>query len=902
MKKMKLGAKLNISFAVVLFIPMIIATLFSIVYYSQKIRSEAISKISSDLKIAEMAYQHSTSEIEKIAHSYAQQKTITVLLGLNLGEKLGNDLAQSARRDGIDLITVVDQSNKVLVRAHAPKKIHDVIDPRIYIQRALTGKSDSGTEVLNVEDLKKEGFNIEQKIFGSSKKVLTLTGVAPVYDRQQENVIGVLIARRIINNDSDILKATCKNLNLNTALFESTNLIASCSGDPGNGDFMPPDKKSLQKVLDNSQPLHVADISKGGSIFKCSPITDENHKTIGVLVVQKGVSEYLQTRNIAIITLVAIFLVGFLLALTTKTMIERQILIPVQRLITGTNRISEGSYGYQLEVLSGDEIGELTGAFNKMTLELGEYDRQLKEYNLQLEERVKERTSELQIANEQLISANTVLEDTLEILNPGVSRLIGNNQQQLGLVYATELVADVCNYTKLNMILGETMMGEFMKKFFREGHKLLAEYRGMFDKTVGDQIVAVFGTPKDFAPASPLHPFDAVSCALELVRAAERINQILQAAIQDNYTSIVARHKSLSSEDRKSVRIEDLRFQCRVGINTSNPSSDREIDRMRMVMMGAETCVDYTAQGGAIIYAFRLESTGTPGEIHIGENTKRLVDHVYVLEEMQPITLKGLGIQPRYKVMGHQSLFDRVYPKTEFYQKFCNQVPPILEHLINHIRVGKVEIKEVRKIEKHLDVNISYLEHLSGIYNLSMARALFSYAIGQAIDLEEERLDAMLFAALWSNAQQIKNPALESMEAYSIASQIPDDINAELSIHLADDIMKSKQLNVETQIVRMCNQFDYMVFDRTYLKQRGQEVLPPKEVVSLMKIEGKYEPSILIELSKLFIVDEEDIPFDRKDRFNTIILPRDPEELARNLAKYYSPEQREKIISTIQKV
>ena len=87
MKKLKLGTQLNISFALVLFVPMIIATVFSIVYFSQKIQEEAITKMKSDLKIADLIYQDSVIEMNTLTSVYAQKKVITVLLGFNIGEK-----------------------------------------------------------------------------------------------------------------------------------------------------------------------------------------------------------------------------------------------------------------------------------------------------------------------------------------------------------------------------------------------------------------------------------------------------------------------------------------------------------------------------------------------------------------------------------------------------------------------------------------------------------------------------------------------------------------------------------------------------------------------------------------------------------------------------------------------
>ncbi len=901
MRRLKLGTQLNISFALVLFVPMIIAVIFSIVYYSNKIQQAAVNAISSEMKIADIIYQNAVTDMKNLANAYAQQKVVTVLLSLNLGEKLGGDLAKSANLDNIDMITIVDTANQVMVRSHAPKKISDVIADKSYIAEAISGEAVSGTETMTLAELEQEGFNVGHKLFAKADVILTLTGVAPVYDRQRENIVGAIIVRRILNKDSEIIKNIAHNLNINAALFEHANLIAGAAAPDAEEDIIPPPPNFLHQVLGANMAMHIADISEGGTILKCMPVKDFNKQPVGALMVQTGVAEYIRTRNIAVVTLIAIFLTGFVLAFSIKTIIARRIIIPVQRLKEGTERIGDGDYTHSLEVVPGDEIGELTEAFNKMAMDLHEYDRQLKDYNLQLEARVKERTQELQAANEQLIKANTVMEETLERLNPGVSRLIGNNKQQLGLVYATEMVADICNYTKLNMILGETMMGEFMKKFFRESHILLAKYRGMLDKTVGDQIVAIFGTAKDQSPPSAIHPFDAIACAIQLVKASEKINQFMQGAIQDNYTAIVARHRSLSKEDRENARIEELKFQCRIGINTSNPSSPREIDRMRMVMMGAETCVDYTAQGGAIIYAFRLESSGKPGEIHIGENTRRLAENVYVLEDMPPITLKGLGVQRGYRVAGQQSVFETIYPKTHFYQTYAGNIPDELFHMLNHVVIGKIQLREVQKIINYIDIGFPYLEHIAGYYNLFAARALIGYAVGETLELETDRLNALMFASLWHNGLHLKNIALEELEVDAVESQVPETIDAGLVKDILKSLEQSSPDLAEANVINMANQFDQMVYDRTYLGNRAQEIMSAKEYISLMKLEEKFEGRLLETIGDLFIVEsaeaeEEEAPVQEKAPF----LPyRDPEKLADAIEKYLTPDERRQLASRL---
>lgn len=897
MTRLKLGAQLNISFALVLVVPMVIATVFSLVYYSKKIQEQAVNTISSDMRIADLIYRNAESEMAQLAAAYAQKKVLNFLVGMSMGEKIGMGWAESAAQDQVDMITVVDRDYTVLVRSHAPRLLEDTVSPRPYIDAALAGESAAGTEILTLAALEAEGLSVDRRLMGEGARMLALTGAAPVYDRERNQVVGALVVRRLLNGRPEILTEPLeRRLAVKSVLYAGDQRIAvAVPGEGGAGDIVPPGPEVLRTVLDRNDPLHIAEIRTGGGISKLMPIADFTGEPVAVLMVQAGVSQYLRTRHTAVATLLGILAVGLLLAFLVKTIVERRIVTPVERLMRGVEKIGGGEYDHQLQVTSADEIGELTGAFNRMARDLAEYDRQLKEYNQELETRVAERTAELQVANRQLITANQVMEETLERLNPGVSRLIGDNKQQLGLVWATELVADICNYTKLNMILGDNLMGEFMKKFFRESHKLLAQYRGMFDKTVGDQIVAIFGTPKDQSPASPAHPVDAVACALKLVKAAEAINRQLQAAIQDNYTAIAARLRSLSREDREGVRIEDLRFQCRVGLNTSDPKSDREIDRMRMVMMGAETCVDYTAQGGAIIYAFRLESSGVPGEIHIGENTRRLVEHVFRLEEMPAITLKGLGSQTRYRVLGYQSPFDTVYPRTRFFQAYAGHVPERTLRLVERLRVGRIQIPEVRRINENLDVDIPYLEHMAGCVNLCLSRALFCGAMADAMDLGPERAAVIEFASLWHNAMTLHRQALDQMTPFPVADQVPEGIPVESVEAALADLAADKPRTVEGAIIALCDRFDHMAFDRTLLRTRIQETVSAKEVISLMRIEERHDPTLINHLEALMVVPEDDAE-DMPAPTELVALPGDPELLAEAIARQFSPDQRSALL------
>jgi len=315
MKNLKLGTQLNISFALVLFVPMIVATLFSIRYYSNKIQEEAVNTISSDLKTADIIYQNSIMDMKHLATAYAQKKVVTVLLSLDLGEKLGNDRAKSAQLDDLDMITVVDRSRKVLVRSHAPQKTGDILPQRNHILKAFSGSSISNTEVLNEKDLAQEGFTGQPR----EGNILTMTGVAPVYDRQREHIIGAIVVRRVLNSESEVIRRICENLNISAALFEHVSLIASCTASKEEREFIPPPLGLLRRVLAQNTSVHIAEIQKRGSISNYQPIQGFSEDPVGILMVQTGVESYLLTRQTAINNLIIIFLVGVILAFTIKT-------------------------------------------------------------------------------------------------------------------------------------------------------------------------------------------------------------------------------------------------------------------------------------------------------------------------------------------------------------------------------------------------------------------------------------------------------------------------------------------------------------------------------------------------------------------------------------------------------
>ncbi len=81
----------------------------------------------------------------------------------------------------------------------------------------------------------------------------------------------------------------------------------------------------------------------------------------------------------------------------------RMVYQPIRILRRGTERLAGGDLGHQIELASRDEIGELAASFNAMSKELGEAREEITAWTHTLEERVEQKTCELQRAQDRML-------------------------------------------------------------------------------------------------------------------------------------------------------------------------------------------------------------------------------------------------------------------------------------------------------------------------------------------------------------------------------------------------------------------------------------------------------------------------------------------------------------------
>jgi HAMP domain-containing protein/serine phosphatase RsbU (regulator of sigma subunit) len=103
------------------------------------------------------------------------------------------------------------------------------------------------------------------------------------------------------------------------------------------------------------------------------------------------------------LTLLYVLLIGvFLIVIGTPIFLSGTLINPLQTLLEGLRKVRKGQLEIEIPVKVNDEIGFLTASFNNMVSSIRESKKKLEEYADQLEEKVEERTKELQFSLAQV--------------------------------------------------------------------------------------------------------------------------------------------------------------------------------------------------------------------------------------------------------------------------------------------------------------------------------------------------------------------------------------------------------------------------------------------------------------------------------------------------------------------
>jgi two-component system NtrC family sensor kinase len=128
-------------------------------------------------------------------------------------------------------------------------------------------------------------------------------------------------------------------------------------------------------------------------------VHDKKQSVLGILDIVYPLGKIDQTIRANTITIISLaFLFVVTAALLVSFLVNRMVYLPLRDLEAGARRLAEGDLEKSIPVRSHDELGQLAASFNSMTAALRKSREELQEWGYTLEQKVKEATHELRLA------------------------------------------------------------------------------------------------------------------------------------------------------------------------------------------------------------------------------------------------------------------------------------------------------------------------------------------------------------------------------------------------------------------------------------------------------------------------------------------------------------------------
>ena len=256
-----------------------------------------------------------------------------------------------------------------------------------------------------------------------------------------------------------------------------------------------PTSEDIGKAMEsNSVAVFVGKNSQTGERIMAvsSPIVYSNGEVIGVLryVTSTRVMDR-QIVYVAGVSLMALLLIVLIVLISSNYYIHT-ILVPLRAIIDKSKKITNGSYGIQIETEYNDEIGELANTINEMSIKISENERMQTEFISSLSHELRTPLTAITGWSETLLGS--------EGLNLQTRRGMNIIHKEAGRL--TEMVLELLDFTRIqdgrmtmNMEMSD-IRSEFEDVVYMYGSRVAQDGQALEYEDNDEEIPEIFCDPK----------------------------------------------------------------------------------------------------------------------------------------------------------------------------------------------------------------------------------------------------------------------------------------------------------------------------------------------------------------------------------------------------------------------
>ncbi len=382
---MKLSYKLPLSYIFVVLLSVSLTSGFAIHYFAQSMEKRAYLALTEKAEMARLIYQKRLSEIGSNTKAIAYDSTLQSALdnknylGIEqlLEQLLKNKNVYHATLLKVDEhITVFDAEGQVLAQVGLENyplfsyQLSKLESDNTLIKKALSTKQ----------------LQIAPELIAG--ELLTFSAAMPIIKKhatnvfnQQDELIGLVLLRCVIQNNNELTHDISKLLNVSSAIYIDGNPISSSNA------IAPLSETRYQKALINELQMS-GEFKKGELLNQFFTLHDIEDQPVAVLGIHLKPDEYVDAAQHAIFDLLWVAALCLAISLFLSYIILRGVLHSVRKLLTGVRRIHAGEITHRIDSHEHDELGMLGNAFNDMA-------ERLRASFTSLEQRIAEATQQL---------------------------------------------------------------------------------------------------------------------------------------------------------------------------------------------------------------------------------------------------------------------------------------------------------------------------------------------------------------------------------------------------------------------------------------------------------------------------------------------------------------------------